>query len=75
MNAKRRNKNRATARWLKEQMPKPICPNCGVRGLHWIQPPYPWQGLWLCSNLPEGYEVKDSVQDSYMIGPKHEDQL
>ena len=42
MNAKQRNKNRATARELrasnrvKNAQP---CPRCGVKGLHWVQWP------------------------------------
>ena len=31
MNKKQRDKNRRTARWLKNQMP---CPRCGKRGNH-----------------------------------------
>ena len=63
MNAKQRNKNRATAAslWLsnKHKNAKP-CPRCGVKGLHWLQMPetlediiggVPPSGFWICSDM------------------------
>jgi hypothetical protein len=55
-NKKQRMKNRETARWLREKC-APVCSNCGVRGLHWVQEPMTLEhmmlgvnptGLWVC---------------------------
>ena len=63
MNAKQRNKNRATAAelWLSNQQKNaPMCPRCGVKGLHWVNMPQsvedsinevPPNGFWICPDL------------------------
>ena len=65
MNAKQRNKNRATERELRAsnqvKNAKP-CPRCGVKELHWVQWPETIEdiisgvspaGYWLCDDLCE----------------------
>jgi hypothetical protein len=57
MNRKQREKNRATAKWLRHQK---VCPNCGMMGLHYVVMPQsldmalmglPRDGFWICDTM------------------------
>jgi len=63
--AKRRRKNRETAKWLKNQQ---VCTECGERGLHYVSIPMnleqiigglPPVGFWTCAKFygPDGRRI------------------
>lgn len=68
MNRRQREKNRATAAWLRKKA-APHCPECGERGRHWFTWPLHTladvlagrepTGFWTCSKFygPDGRRI------------------
>lgn len=71
MNRKKRMKNRATARQLHRDIAPP-CPNCGVKGRHWVGIPMTLadlfagteqDGFWICDKYygADGHRLADNA--------------
>jgi hypothetical protein len=65
--------NAAQRRKLKRKIKNTICPNCGEKGLHYIQaPPFAWRlnigvegGFWSCPKMygPDGRRLPEHIEN------------